>query len=87
MIPMIDTMVAPGLGEAVLTVGPAPIGVVVALVVVAARSALGALVLLPFALRGAGFEEATEMTEEFVAVQFQRTVDFDRLDEVLKEQP
>jgi hypothetical protein len=35
------------------------------------------------ALRSAGFEEATEMTEEYVAVQFQRAVDFGRLDELL----
>lgn len=35
-------------------------------------------------LRGAGFEETTEMTDQYVAVLFQRPVDFQQLDEVTK---
>jgi hypothetical protein len=35
-------------------------------------------------LLGAGFEETTEMTDEYVAVLFQRPVDFAHLDEVIK---
>jgi hypothetical protein len=34
------------------------------------------------AFLGAGFAESTEMTDEYVAVAFQRTVDFARLDDV-----
>jgi len=34
------------------------------------------------ALLRAGFEETTEMTEEYVAVTFHRTVDFQKLNEV-----
>ena len=34
------------------------------------------------ALVGAGFEEATEMNDQYVAVTFQKTVDFQKLDEV-----
>jgi len=34
------------------------------------------------ALRGAGFEEATEMTEDYVATTFFKAVDFQKLDEV-----
>lgn len=33
-------------------------------------------------LLGAGFEETTEMTDEYVAVTFHRSVDFRKLDEV-----
>lgn len=33
-------------------------------------------------LRDAGFEEQTEMTEQYVAVTFQRAVDFQKFDEV-----
>ena len=33
-------------------------------------------------LRDAGFDEQTEMTEEYVAVSFQRAVDFRKVDEV-----
>jgi hypothetical protein len=36
------------------------------------------------AFLGAGFEESTEMTDEYVAVAFQRAVDFAKLDD-LKE--
>ncbi|MBI4402471.1 MAG: hypothetical protein HY581_12670 [Nitrospirae bacterium] len=35
-------------------------------------------------LLGAGFEENTEMTDEYVAVTFHRPVDFQKLDEVMK---
>lgn len=35
-------------------------------------------------LRDAGFDEQTEMTEQYVAVTFQRTVDFQQFDEVAK---
>jgi hypothetical protein len=35
-------------------------------------------------LREAGFDEQTEMTEQYVAVTFQRAVDFKKLDEVAK---
>jgi hypothetical protein len=35
-------------------------------------------------LIGAGFEENTEMNDEYVAVTFQRTVDFGNLEEVKK---
>jgi hypothetical protein len=35
-------------------------------------------------LVGAGFEENTEMNDEYVAVTFQRAVDFGQLDEVQK---
>lgn len=35
-------------------------------------------------LIGAGFEETTEMTDEYVAVLFQRAVDFGNLDDVIK---
>ena len=35
-------------------------------------------------LRGAGFEETTEMTEEFVATTFHKPVDFHKPDEVEK---
>jgi hypothetical protein len=34
------------------------------------------------ALRGAGFEESSEMTEEYVATTFQRAVDFGKPEEV-----
>ena len=34
------------------------------------------------ALRGAGFEESTEMTEDYVATTFQKTVDFHKPEEV-----
>lgn len=34
------------------------------------------------ALRGAGFEETTEMTEEYVATTFQKPVDFQKPDEI-----
>ena len=34
------------------------------------------------ALRGAGFEESTEMTEEYVATTFQKAVDFHKPDAV-----
>ena len=33
-------------------------------------------------LRDAGFEEQTEMTEEYVAITFQRPVDFQKFDEI-----
>jgi hypothetical protein len=33
-------------------------------------------------LIGAGFEEVTQMTDEYVAVLFQRPVDFDRVEDV-----
>lgn len=33
-------------------------------------------------LRDAGFDEQTEMTEQYVAVTFQRTIDFQKFDEV-----
>ena len=35
-------------------------------------------------LRDAGFEEQTEMTEQYVAITFQQAVDFLKVDEVLK---
>jgi hypothetical protein len=35
-------------------------------------------------LRDAGFEEQTEMTEEYVAITFQRPVDFRKYDEVVQ---
>ncbi len=35
-------------------------------------------------LAGAGFEENTEMNDQFVAVTFQRPVDFNNLDEIKK---
>jgi hypothetical protein len=35
-------------------------------------------------LRDAGFDEQTEMTEQYVAITFQRTVDFRNFDEVTK---
>ncbi len=35
-------------------------------------------------LRDAGFDEQTEMTEQYVAITFQRTVDFLKLDEIMK---
>lgn len=35
-------------------------------------------------LRGAGFEEVTEMTDQYVAVLFQRPVDFQQLDDVAR---
>jgi hypothetical protein len=35
-------------------------------------------------LRDAGFDEQTEMTEQYVAVTFQRPVDFQQFDEVVK---
>lgn len=35
-------------------------------------------------LRDAGFEEQTEMTEQHVAITFQRPVDFEKLDDVTK---
>ena len=35
-------------------------------------------------LIGAGFEETTEMTDEYVAVLFQRAVDFGNLDDVMQ---
>ena len=34
------------------------------------------------ALRGAGFEETSEMTEEYVATTFQKTVDFRKPEEI-----
>lgn len=34
--------------------------------------------------QGAGFEETTEMTDEYVAVTFQRALDFDRPEEVAR---
>jgi hypothetical protein len=34
------------------------------------------------ALRGAGFEETTEMTEEYVATTFRKAVDFQKPDEI-----
>lgn len=36
------------------------------------------------AFQGAGFEEATEMTEDYVAVTFQKSVDLDKPEEVTK---
>ncbi|TLY15061.1 MAG: hypothetical protein E6K69_06815 [Nitrospirae bacterium] len=33
-------------------------------------------------LLGAGFEETTEMTDEYVAITFHKTVDFEKLDDV-----
>ena len=33
-------------------------------------------------LLGAGFEETTEMTDEYVAITFHKTVDFQKLDDV-----
>jgi hypothetical protein len=35
-------------------------------------------------LRDAGFDEQTEMTEQHVAITFQRAVDFKQFDEVAK---
>lgn len=35
-------------------------------------------------LVGAGFEEATEMNDQYVAATFQKTVDFQKLDEVMQ---
>jgi len=35
-------------------------------------------------LRDAGFEEQSEMTEQYVAVTFQRTMDFQKFDDVAK---
>lgn len=36
------------------------------------------------ALVGAGFEEATEMTDQYVAATFQKAVDYQQLDEVMQ---
>lgn len=36
------------------------------------------------AFLGAGFEEATDMNDEYVAVTFQRAVDFGKLDEIIQ---